>query len=442
MNKFYIYILFIIFGLCIYLYINKKDTFNIGGRNQIELICNYNSDNIMSQLLTWIDGLVYKETIIPCYDTHCNELSNYNDLFRRKYSDKNVMLIENDIYTVINPILNSDYIDITDNNDYKYLNYSRTFNFKELDITNEIDSMIKDILDYFNNKEIIKEILKNQQVYNNIFTSDCLSTSKIYIDIEDMTKYFGLNIQYNEQMPKFSRNCNKYLQKFNFIRPRGDYEYNNWHQDVSFESLGDAESYPYYFNCLITPPKLRKGPLDRHILQEDCLYMDTQVTTNLTEEVSHKYTGTTQQPYRTIEELKNNRQVTDDVDVIDSEGYATSNYQAINKIITENSKILREHYITGIMFDNFKLYHSRGTFRNTNGIILNDKDKQSYINIYKDESSQINEWFSAVISDNEEYNLNLKSEFKKFCASDFLTLPTFNSFCRRIIRVTLIFKES
>jgi hypothetical protein len=32
MNKLYIYILFIILGLCIYLYINKKDTFNIGGQ--------------------------------------------------------------------------------------------------------------------------------------------------------------------------------------------------------------------------------------------------------------------------------------------------------------------------------------------------------------------------------------------------------------------------
>ena len=96
------------------------------------------------------------------------------------------------------------------------------------------------------------------------------------------------------------------------------------------------------------------------------------------------------------------------------------------------------------MFDNLKLYHSRGTFENTNGIILNDKDKQSYINIYKDESSQVDEWFSAVISNinNKESILNLKNEFKNSCASDFLTLPTFNSFCRRIIRVTLIFKES
>mgnify|MGYP003975539521 CR=1 FL=1 len=444
MNKLYIYILFIILGLCIYLYINKKEKFNIGGQpNQIELICKSNSDDIMSQLLSWIDRLVYKETIIPCYDIPCNELPNYNISFRFQYWNKHIMLIENDIYRVINPILNSDYVRLTETGEINNLKYTKTFNFNELDIRNEIDSMIKNVLNYFHDKQIIKQILNNEEIYNNIFTSDCLSTSKIHLVIEDTTKLFGLNTQYNEQLPKFSSKCNNFLKKSSFIRPRGDNEYNHWHQDVpEVGSLTNPESYPYYFNCIITPSELRKGPLYRYA-QEDCLYMDTQVSTNVTEQITNKTTLTRLSPYTTIEELNNNIQDSDDLDEIDFQGFATSNYEGTN-IITQNSKTLREHYITGVMFDNLKLFHARGSFVNTNGIILNDKDKQSYINIYKDESSQVNEWISTIISptNDKEKILNFKNEFKKFCASDFLTLPTFNSFCRRIIRITLVFKET
>jgi hypothetical protein len=45
MNKFYIYILFIIFGLCIYLYINKKDTFNVGGQVPLFMCSNEQYQN-------------------------------------------------------------------------------------------------------------------------------------------------------------------------------------------------------------------------------------------------------------------------------------------------------------------------------------------------------------------------------------------------------------
>ena len=59
MNKLYIYVLFIIFGLCIYLYINKKDTFNIGGQSLSDIICTDSDSNIMNQAYVWINNLVY-----------------------------------------------------------------------------------------------------------------------------------------------------------------------------------------------------------------------------------------------------------------------------------------------------------------------------------------------------------------------------------------------
>ena len=45
MNKLYIYILFIILGLCIYLYINKKEKFNIGGQVPLFMCSNEEYQN-------------------------------------------------------------------------------------------------------------------------------------------------------------------------------------------------------------------------------------------------------------------------------------------------------------------------------------------------------------------------------------------------------------
>lgn len=438
MNKLYIYVLFIIFGLCIYLYINKKDTFNIGGQSLSDIICTDSDSNIMNQAYVWINNLVYKETTIPCYNTDCNTLHNYQDTYRKKYIEKNIMLIENDIFEVINPLIHSYDMTIKNNiNDFKNIIYDRTFNFKDLG-DSEIDIYIKNILKYFDAKDIIKLILNDIDVYNNIFTNNCLDSSRIYLHVEDRTTYISSDSRFTDQRFSdiFSQKCNNYLKFMNFKMDNNTYNY--WHQDESYKDLVEPESYRYYFNCLIAPPNLR-GPLDKYFHQNDCLYMDTQVTTNLSDSITNINADTVHTPHRTIQELISHGNIARDTGNIDDYGYETSNYEA-TKIITESSRVLRENYITGIMFNNLDKFHSRGTFDNTNGIILNEKNKESYINLHKDESRDTDAWLATMISNDPIDISEFKNDFKRHCASDFLTLPTFDSYCRRIIRITLIFK--
>lgn len=431
MNKLYIYVLFIIFGLCIFLYINKLDKFNIGGPFEIQ--CDADGRNLFSLIM----GFIYTDPQINCYDTPCTYSDpNYNDAFRKQYMEDKVMLIENDIYNVIIPILSSSYMNIyRDDDEFKNTGYTRLFNYKGL-INSEEDTLINGLLDYFIQKDIIKITLNDDSVFNNVFTSNALDSSEIFLQVEDITNYFGSDSQINEQTPVFSESCREYLKDFDF-RLSSNNVYNHWHQDTEYIKLQWGDSFPYYLNCIITPPGPRKGPLYRILPQKDCLYMDTQVSTNLTNEIKNIYNNRIYTPESSSFLIENNGRYGDDTDNIDESGDATSDYIPRGQIIEHTSKVLRENQITGIMFDNYDKFHSRATFNDTNGIILNNEKRDEFKKLYKDTDSD--EWISANIREDGIYDF--KQNFKNKCASDFITLPTYESVCRRIIRITLLFKE-
>ena len=102
MNKILIYVLFIIFGLCIYLYLNKKDKFNISGQNIPSFMCSnekyINHPDCLPD--NFCEDLNDKGVCTIEYDNTEIILNNDNSKFYKEYYE----ILTNGIYEFIDSL--------------------------------------------------------------------------------------------------------------------------------------------------------------------------------------------------------------------------------------------------------------------------------------------------------------------------------------------------
>jgi hypothetical protein len=426
MNKFYIYILFIIFGLCIYLYINKKDTFNIGGQN---------IQNLYTSIIMMLSSCAI----------NTNEIIDMSKPLNIRFIDKHIYLINNPTIEInIRNLSNTfkDYNIFDYNNDDTNLdnNTSNLYNSQSRSIFNVLTfEYIQHIVnerfmlnDYLNDFEDIYNILNNQDIKNGL---------KLLLESR------GDNVTYD----KIYNNAQSIYIDFSERIDLAHYRY-GYHQDASIDRhlshfLGDnktnqLDNVKYYFELFIIPKnnfnKIVKTLDNGYTIEEYkddnniayCYNWDQRTTTNFTDGFTSRDSThpNTLKPIDDIDlETINEERMNYDGERMNE--FIRSTFGGdplgfLNEMLTNNNLIkdytTEEEYIeiqnnyNVVLFDNTKVFHNvpsnyigsfpRGKYKDNNNDITDTINLNNAENYYE---LMMNDKYYYKDSDNQLDVLNL-----------------------------------